>query len=253
MDEPGIVSGPVLVREARMLAVPSGHPFAHRDSVSLEDLARVRLLRLPETAPDSLRRDRTPPRPDARSSTDPRPGRSTRCSPSSAPARELSSLCAYPALLRSSRRRLRPLQRRPALGMGSPVARRRRHRPRPRLQRGRPQADRRLTRAPLEVSVEDRRPPVRPGPDILEGNRWLACPPLRHDHVNYLGRGPFTSCGTLAVRRFMAVAAFSRAAGLSAGRCRVGATTNSRAGHAATLTKRHVPYLTSRLRLGQSP
>ena len=60
VDEPGITAGPVLVREARMLAVPSGHPFARRESVSLEDLARVRLLRLPENVPDSLQRNCTP-------------------------------------------------------------------------------------------------------------------------------------------------------------------------------------------------
>ncbi|WP_406423581.1 LysR family transcriptional regulator [Streptomyces sp. NBC_01589] len=60
VDEPGLVSGPVLVREARMLAVPSGHPFARRESLSLEDLAQVRLLRLPENVPDSLQRNCTP-------------------------------------------------------------------------------------------------------------------------------------------------------------------------------------------------
>lgn len=60
VDEPGLVAGPVLVREARMLAVASGHPFARRQSVSLEDLGRVRLLRLPETVPDSLQRNCTP-------------------------------------------------------------------------------------------------------------------------------------------------------------------------------------------------
>lgn len=54
VHEPGLVSGPVLLREARMLAVPVGHPFARRESVSLQDLARVRLLRLPESVPDSL-------------------------------------------------------------------------------------------------------------------------------------------------------------------------------------------------------
>ncbi|GIH49059.1 DNA-binding transcriptional regulator, LysR family [Microbispora rosea] len=60
IEEPGIATGPVLVSEARMLAVPSGHPFARRKSVSLEDLARVPLLQLPGTLPDSLREDRTP-------------------------------------------------------------------------------------------------------------------------------------------------------------------------------------------------
>ena len=39
--EPGIASGPVLVREARMLAVPHGHPFARRESITATDLARV--------------------------------------------------------------------------------------------------------------------------------------------------------------------------------------------------------------------
>lgn len=60
VEEPGIATGPVLVSEARMLAVPSGHPFARRESVSLEDLARAPLLQLPGTLPDSLREDRTP-------------------------------------------------------------------------------------------------------------------------------------------------------------------------------------------------
>ncbi|TQS20122.1 LysR family transcriptional regulator [Microbispora hainanensis] len=60
VEEPGIATGPVLVSEARMLAVPSRHPFARRESVCLEDLARVPLLQLPGTLPDSLREDRTP-------------------------------------------------------------------------------------------------------------------------------------------------------------------------------------------------
>ncbi|WP_066941391.1 LysR family transcriptional regulator [Microtetraspora fusca] len=60
IDDPGIATGPVLVSEVRMLAVPAVHPFARRTSVSLEDLARVTLLQLPDTLPDSVRRDRTP-------------------------------------------------------------------------------------------------------------------------------------------------------------------------------------------------
>ncbi|MDI3420583.1 LysR family transcriptional regulator [Streptomyces luteolus] len=60
MQEDGIVMGPVLVREARMLAVPTGHPFARRTTVSMEDLARATVLQLPETLPNSLRDDRTP-------------------------------------------------------------------------------------------------------------------------------------------------------------------------------------------------
>lgn len=57
-----VVMGPVLVREARMLAVPVGHPFARREAVSVEDLARVTVLQIPETLPDSLREDRAPHR-----------------------------------------------------------------------------------------------------------------------------------------------------------------------------------------------
>ncbi|MFI5489089.1 LysR family transcriptional regulator [Micromonospora echinaurantiaca] len=60
VDEPGIVAGPVLVSEARFLAVPAGHPFARRDAVSVEDLAEVAMLQLPDTLPRSLRADRTP-------------------------------------------------------------------------------------------------------------------------------------------------------------------------------------------------
>ncbi|MFD0544867.1 LysR family transcriptional regulator [Streptomyces mexicanus] len=57
-----VTMGPVLVREARMLAVPAGHPFARRGAVSAEDLARVTVLQVPETLPDSLREDLAPRR-----------------------------------------------------------------------------------------------------------------------------------------------------------------------------------------------
>ncbi|MQY14453.1 hypothetical protein SRB5_46200 [Streptomyces sp. RB5] len=60
MREDGITMGPVLVREARMLAVPTAHPFARRATVSAEDLARVTVLRLPDTLPESLRDDLAP-------------------------------------------------------------------------------------------------------------------------------------------------------------------------------------------------
>lgn len=60
VDEPGIVTGPVLVSEARFLAVPVEHPFARRSAVSVEDLAKVTMLQLPSTLPQSLRADRTP-------------------------------------------------------------------------------------------------------------------------------------------------------------------------------------------------
>ncbi|MFG2848456.1 LysR family transcriptional regulator [Kitasatospora sp. NPDC048296] len=48
-------TGPVLVREARMLAVPAGHPFARREALSMADLARATVLRIPERLPDSGR------------------------------------------------------------------------------------------------------------------------------------------------------------------------------------------------------
>ncbi|MEU7581680.1 LysR family transcriptional regulator [Streptomyces sp. NPDC041068] len=66
MDEKDVAFGPVLVREARMLAVPAGHPFARRTTVSMADLARVTVLQTPETLhdslPDSLPDDRAPRR-----------------------------------------------------------------------------------------------------------------------------------------------------------------------------------------------
>ncbi|MFD6418393.1 LysR family transcriptional regulator [Streptomyces sp. NPDC060194] len=44
IDEPDIVSGPVLFTEPRALVVPAGHALAGRDTVSLEDLATVPLV-----------------------------------------------------------------------------------------------------------------------------------------------------------------------------------------------------------------
>jgi DNA-binding transcriptional LysR family regulator len=77
IDEPGIVTGPVLVSEMRMLAVPSQHPFARRTSLSLDDLAKVKLLQLPDTLPDSLRQDRTPRTTPAGRPIEPGPSAST--------------------------------------------------------------------------------------------------------------------------------------------------------------------------------
>ncbi|MEU4217417.1 LysR family transcriptional regulator [Actinoplanes sp. NPDC026623] len=48
---PGLAVGPVLLSEPRMLAVPAGHPFAGIASVSVEDLARVRLVVAPCSLP----------------------------------------------------------------------------------------------------------------------------------------------------------------------------------------------------------
>ncbi|MFI7277639.1 LysR family transcriptional regulator [Streptomyces sp. NPDC049879] len=61
IEAPGFTTGPVLVSEARMLAVPAQHPFARRSSVSMEDLARSTMLQLPDTLSEALRLDRTPP------------------------------------------------------------------------------------------------------------------------------------------------------------------------------------------------
>lgn len=46
-----LVTGLPLVTEARMLAVPSGHPFVDRQSVALEDLAGATVLRTPDELP----------------------------------------------------------------------------------------------------------------------------------------------------------------------------------------------------------
>lgn len=55
-----LVTGPALVTEARMLTVPSTHPFADRRSVSVEDLAGVTVLQTPDDLPGSHRQRQTP-------------------------------------------------------------------------------------------------------------------------------------------------------------------------------------------------
>ncbi|MGV9882098.1 LysR family transcriptional regulator [Streptomyces sp. NPDC003006] len=62
VTEDDLVTGPVLVREAQMLAVAARHPFAGRRSVSLEDLARDKVLRFSTTLPDYWQEFRTPSR-----------------------------------------------------------------------------------------------------------------------------------------------------------------------------------------------
>lgn len=52
VDEPDLTVGSTLVSEPRMLAVPVGHPFARRSSVSVEDLARVEVIDIVGPAPD---------------------------------------------------------------------------------------------------------------------------------------------------------------------------------------------------------
>lgn len=66
LDGPGLVTGPVLVRETRFLAVAAGHPFARRDAVPVADLARVTVLRC--ALPDPWLDEQVPgavPRPHA--------------------------------------------------------------------------------------------------------------------------------------------------------------------------------------------
>lgn len=50
--ERDLTVGPVVLSEPRVLAVPSGHPFARRTSVSLEDLARDTVFGVSGPAPD---------------------------------------------------------------------------------------------------------------------------------------------------------------------------------------------------------
>ncbi|GII75492.1 LysR family transcriptional regulator [Sphaerisporangium rufum] len=54
---PELARGPVLVREARVLAVRHDHPFARRDSVAMADLSRVRLIELAGAGPAGPARD----------------------------------------------------------------------------------------------------------------------------------------------------------------------------------------------------
>lgn len=65
LDAPGLVTGPVLVRERRFLAMAASHPFARRDTVPVAELERVTVLRcalpdpwLDEHAPNAVTRPR---------------------------------------------------------------------------------------------------------------------------------------------------------------------------------------------------
>ncbi|MEV6396670.1 LysR family transcriptional regulator [Streptomyces sp. NPDC051907] len=62
LAEPDLVAGPVLWSEPRYLAVSSRHRLAGRAEISLEDLADVTLLRMPDNAPASIADDRVPSR-----------------------------------------------------------------------------------------------------------------------------------------------------------------------------------------------
>jgi DNA-binding transcriptional LysR family regulator len=63
VEEPDLVSGPVLFSEPTVLAVSARHPFARRKSVTLEDLARDKVLHpasVPEYMKDALAPRTTP-------------------------------------------------------------------------------------------------------------------------------------------------------------------------------------------------
>lgn len=60
LSGPDLANGPVLLSEPRMLAVPAGHPFAGRASVSVEDLARTEVLQAPCSLPDHWREPDSP-------------------------------------------------------------------------------------------------------------------------------------------------------------------------------------------------
>ncbi len=51
VDEPDLTAGPVVLTEPVVLAVADGHPFAGRDHVTLEDLARDTVLRAAHPPP----------------------------------------------------------------------------------------------------------------------------------------------------------------------------------------------------------
>ncbi|MEV6554145.1 LysR substrate-binding domain-containing protein [Nocardia sp. NPDC051756] len=51
MEEPDMTIGPALYSEAKMLAVSAEHPFARRPSLSLEDLAQVKMIQNPPELP----------------------------------------------------------------------------------------------------------------------------------------------------------------------------------------------------------
>jgi DNA-binding transcriptional LysR family regulator len=59
---PGARNGPVLLSEPRVLAIAADHPLARRESVSLEVLAEIPLIQLPQEISEEFRQDRTPSR-----------------------------------------------------------------------------------------------------------------------------------------------------------------------------------------------
>lgn len=62
VDEPDFISGPTLMSEPRMLAVPAAHALATRSWITPEDLADITLIRMPTNLPAAMLEDRTPAR-----------------------------------------------------------------------------------------------------------------------------------------------------------------------------------------------
>ncbi|MFC8525663.1 LysR family transcriptional regulator [Nocardia sp. NPDC057227] len=62
VDEPDLVTGPVVFAEPAALLVPSRHPLARRDSVSVEELAAVTLVTVAGAVPAYWIDHRYPPR-----------------------------------------------------------------------------------------------------------------------------------------------------------------------------------------------
>ncbi|MFH8381383.1 LysR family transcriptional regulator substrate-binding protein [Kitasatospora sp. NPDC018058] len=133
-----VVMGPVLVSEARMLAVPTGHPFARREALSVADLARATVLEIPEVLPDSVGEGGGSQRPPA--------GRPGSAGPAATTFNEALTLVGAgegvfvvggprQEVLRPSRRRLCASHGRGAGRMRPGLARRRCHGPGPGLRR----------------------------------------------------------------------------------------------------------------------
>ncbi|MCT2594109.1 LysR family transcriptional regulator [Streptomyces sp. N2-109] len=58
--QPGVVAGPVLLSEPRLLAVATGHALAGRQAVSVEELADHPVVLVPADMPEAFRADRNP-------------------------------------------------------------------------------------------------------------------------------------------------------------------------------------------------
>jgi DNA-binding transcriptional LysR family regulator len=60
-SQPGVLAGPTLLCESRLLAVAAEHPLAGQQTVSLETLAAHPVIQVPAGMPEAFRNDRNPP------------------------------------------------------------------------------------------------------------------------------------------------------------------------------------------------